>query len=130
MSIRSELRPYQVLTDSLITADKTSLVTIIQKISLVSYTYSWTGTSPVGTLKVEVSNDYSIDAQGNVSNAGHWSSVAFLAGTATALTVAVSGNTGSTNIVLPLCGAYAVRTVYTFSSGTGILQAWICGKVS
>lgn len=131
MSIRSELRPYQVITSGNLAGTITSSVTVIQKLSLISYTYNWSdGSSPVGTLKVQVSNDYSIDAQGAVANAGNWSDVSFLDGTGTVKSIALSGTTGSANIQLPLCGAYAIRTVYTATSGTGTLQAWICGKVS
>lgn len=132
MSFRSELKPYQVITNGNMSGDLTSLATIIQKISLVSYTYSWSGTSPVGILRVQVSNDYSIDAQGNVLNAGTWSDVAFVhgAGVPFAGSISVTGNTGSDNAYLTLCGAYAMRTIYTVTSGVGTLQAYICGKVS
>lgn len=130
MSIRSELRPYQVIVSGALAANITSAVTIIQKLSLIAYTYSWTGSSPVGTLSIQISNDYAIDSQGNVSNAGNWAAVSFTTGTGVAASVALSGASGTANINLPLLGAYAVRTVYTASSGSGTLQAYICGKVS
>lgn len=128
--MRSEIRPYQVLVSASMAADATSAVTIVQKVSLVSYTFSWSGTAPVGTLKIQVSNDYSIDAQGNVSSAGNWSDVSFTTGTGTAASVAVSGTTGTTNINSPLIGSYAIRAVYTRTSGTGTLQGYVCGKVA
>lgn len=130
MSIRSELRPYKVISDGDITGNITSLPTVIQKISLVTYTYSWSGSSPLGTLAVQVSNDYSLDCQGNVANAGNWSAIPFLVSTATALSLALSGSPGAANITIPLCGAYAIRTIFIATSGSGTLQAYICGKVS
>jgi len=130
MSQRSEIRPYQVITNGNVAGTITSLVTIIQKVSLVNYTFSWSGTTPVGTLKIQVSNDYAVDATGTVSNTGNWSDVSFTTGTGTAASVAVSGNTGTTTINSPLLGAYAIRAVYTASSGTGTLQGYVCGKVA
>lgn len=131
MSIRSELKPYSVITNGNMGAPTvTSSPTIVQKLSLLSYSYSWSGTAPVGTVSIQVSNDYSIDATGNVSNAGTWTTISFTnaAGTV-ATTQAVSGTTGNTVIDKIVTGAYAIRTVYTATSGTGSLQAVICGKV-
>lgn len=130
MSQRSEIRPYQVITSGAMVGNVTSLITIIQKVSLITYTFSWSGTAPVGTLKFQVSNDYSIDSQGGVANAGNWGDVSFTTGTGTAASIAVSGTTGTANINTPLLGAYAIRAVYTATSGTGTLQGYVCGKVS
>lgn len=132
MSIRPELRPYQVITDGNMAANITSLVTIIQKISLVSYTISWSGTSPSGTVSMQISNDYELDPTGAVKNAGNWSLLSFYNhGTAAPVTsVTVSGNTGTDELISSLCGAYAIRLIYTRTSGTGTLQAYVCGKVA
>lgn len=133
MSIRSELRPYQVIDDGNMADDVTSDVTVIQKISLISYTVSWSGSSPSGTLAIQISNDYKLGPDGSVSNAGNWSSVPFNgSGAATpALTLSVSGNTGTANLsTVHSNSAYAVRLFYDRTSGTGTLQAHICGKVA
>lgn len=131
MSIRPEIKPYSVITNGNMAGSLTSSVTIIQKISMLSYGYSWSGSSPVGTVSVQVSNDYSIDAQGRVSNTGTWSTIAFRDSTGAAVTsLPVTGATGSTFIDVTQTGAYAVRTLYTFTSGTGTLQAVINGKVA
>lgn len=130
MSQRSELRPYQAVTNGNMASEIVSAPSIIQKISLVSYSFSWSGSSPVGTLKIQISNDYSIDATGNVSNTGNWSDVSFTSGTGIVASVAVGGATGAVNINSPLLGVYAVRAVYTRTSGTGTLQGWVCGKVA
>jgi hypothetical protein len=108
----------------------TSAVSIIQKISMFSYSYSWAGAGPSGNISVQVSNDYALDPQGNVKNAGTWNTLTLdSAGTATT-SISVSGNTGTGFIDIDQCGAYAVRTLYVRTSGTGTLQSTINGKVS
>lgn len=109
----------------------TSAISLLKDISLPAYTYSWTGTSPVGTLAVQVSNDYSQDGQGNVLNAGTWNPIYFqLNGSSIVNSVPVTGNTGIGAIDVPITGFYAIRTVYTATSGTGTLTAIINAKVS
>ncbi len=130
MSIRPELRPFNVITSGNMAGNLTSLVTIIQKLSMLSYSYSWAGTDPVGTVAVQVSNDYSIDAQGNVVNSGTWTPIFFLdSAGAIVSSFAVTGATGNGQVDIQT-GAYAIRTVYTATSGTGSLQAVINGKVA
>jgi hypothetical protein len=102
----------------------TSAVTIVQKLSMISYVYLWSGSSPVGTVSVQVSNDYSQNQDGTVKNAGTWNSLPLSAATA------VSGNTGNGAIDIDALGFYAIRTVYTFSSGAGTLNCIINAKVS
>lgn len=105
-------------------ASITSLVTVITNISMMSYSYSWTGTSPVGTITVQVSNDYSQNAAGAVLNAGTWNTLPLSAATG------VSGNTGNGLVDIDQLGANAIRTVYTKTSGVGTLTAIFKGKVS
>jgi hypothetical protein len=102
----------------------TSKVTIIQKLSLVSYAISWTGTSPVGSMSVQVSNDYTQNEAGVVLNAGTWNTLP-LGGT-----YGVSGNTGNGFIDIDANAGYALRLVYTASSGSGTMQAIVTGKVA
>ena len=96
---------------------------------MISYSYSWSGTSPVGAISVQVSNDYSIDAQGRVSNSGTWNTVFFMDTNGNIVTsFSVTGNTGSGLLDIET-SAYAIRTLYTRTSGTGTLQATVNGKV-
>lgn len=97
---------------------------------MLSYSYSWAGTSPSGSISVQVSNDYSLDPTGTVLNAGTWNTITFLSGGSLVTSAAVSGNTGVGGIDVFQTGFYAIRTLYTFVSGTGTLQAYINGKVS
>lgn len=130
MAFRPEIRPYAVIKDGSMATSLTSVVTIIQKISMLSYAYSWSGTSPSGSVSVQVSDDYSIDATGQVANAGTWNSITFLSSGSLTTSAAISGNTGNGYIDIFQTGAYAIRTIYTRVSGTGTLQVTINGKVS
>lgn len=131
MSTRPQLTPFKVITNGdMSQASITSSVTIIQKISMLSYSYSWVGSTPVGTISVQVSNDYAITPNGALENAGTWTTLTLDVAGTPATSIAVSGNTANDFIDIRQLGAYAIRTVYTKGSGTGSLQATINGKVS
>jgi hypothetical protein len=123
LASRSLIQPYPVIQNGNMASTITSAITILTNTSVVSYTYSWSGTAPSGTVSVQVSNDYSENAAGATSNPGTWNTLP-LGGTTT-----VSGNTGNGAIDIDITGFYAIRTVYTPVSGTGTLQATIKGKV-
>lgn len=123
MSSRPQLNPQPVIVNGNMSTTLTSVVTIIQKISAISYSYEWSGTSPSGIVTVQVSNDYSQNADGTVRNPGTWDTMPLSAPTN------VSGNTGNGFIDMDGCAAYAMRTVYTPISGTGVLNVVIAGKV-
>ncbi len=130
MSTRTTLRPYSVITNGNMASDITSSATILQSITRVSYIASWVGTTPVGTLSVQVSNDYSLNPDGSVKNAGNWSTITLNVNGVPSQTVSVSGNTGTDGINVDGLATYAVRLIYTAGSGTGTLNATIVGKVS
>src|SRR5712671_6823385 len=116
------IQSYPSIKNGNMAASITSAVSIITNITLVSYDISWAGTSPVGTLTVQVSNTYTINADGSVRNAGTWHDFP-------GATASVSGNTGVGYFNLSEVGASAVRLVYTRASGTGTMQASLNGKV-
>lgn len=124
MSSRPQFNPYPVIINGNMSISLTSAVTIIQKLSEVSYSYAWSGSSPAGSVIVEVSNDYSQNADGTVKNPGTWNQCPLSAATN------VSGNTGDGFIDLVGIAAFAIRTRYTPVSGTGSLQAVINAKVA
>lgn len=131
MSTRPQLTPFAVIVNgNMASATITSAVTVIQKISMLSYSYSWVGTSPVGVISVQVSNDYALNPNGTVKNAGTWNVLSLNVAGTPANDVAVSGNTGNGFIDIDQLGAYAIRTLYTKTSGIGTLQCLINGKVS
>lgn len=89
----------------------------------MSYSYSWTGSSPVGTISVQVSNDYSEYSDGTVNNAGTWNTLPL------STSPSVSGSSGNGMIDIDIIGTYAIRTTYTPVSGTGSLTCVYKGKV-
>lgn len=132
MSTRTNLRPQSVITNGdMSLASLTSAPTILQSLTKVSYSAKWTnGGTPVGTIIVQVSNDYSLNPDGSVNNAGSWNTIPLqLSDGSTATSVAVSGNTGN-GFIDVVSGAYAVRLVYTRTSGSGTLNVIVNCKVS
>ena len=138
MSSRPQISPEIVIpasqaqppNDSSMATTIISAPTIVQKLSMVGYGLSWTGTSPVGTASIQVSNDYSQYADGSVNNPGTWTTMPVQYNGTTVTSVPVTGNTGNGFIDVDLTAAYAIRLVYTASSGTGTLQVIINGKVA
>lgn len=129
MSSRPIAAPYQVIggstgTSGDMSASITSTVTVIQNLSMISYDISWTGTAPVGIMSVQVSNTYTQNGNGSVRNAGNWTTLTLSS------TPTVSGSTGNGMIDVDATGAYAMRLVYTRTSGTGTMSATISAKVA
>lgn len=123
MASRPILAPFSVVTNGDMSASITSDVTIIQNVSMISYDISWSGTSPVGDISIQVSNTYSKNADGSVKNAGNWTTLTLSAPTA------ISGNTGVGFIDITELSSYAIRLVYVRTSGTGTLNVMASGKV-
>lgn len=131
MSTRTVLRPHVVITGGdMSAASITSEATILQGITNIGYEVSWTGSTPVGTLVLQVSNTYSVNATGAVERAGTWTPVPMDVNGAYATSIAISGNTGKGYIDVTLHAGYAAQLVYTKGSGTGTLNATISGKVA
>lgn len=132
MSTRTNFPPQAVITaGDMSAASITSTPTILRSLTKVSYSASWTGSTPIGTLAVQCSNDYALGANGVVSNAGTWNTMTLNLAGVPVTSVPVTGNTG--NGLIDLSGgtaAYATRLVYTKTSGTGTLNATFVGKVS
>jgi hypothetical protein len=85
----------------------------------------WTGTAPVGVLKVQASCDAGTDQIGTgVSN---WSDIAS-GGSLNPTTLAVSGATGSGLLEIKDAGYKWIRLVYTKTSGVGTLVPTINSK--
>lgn len=129
MSSRPTIRPQPVITNGVMASNITSLPTIMGSTTGASYAVSWTGTTPVGTCSVQVSNDYKID--GNVVlNAGTWTTIYLNVNGTPSQTIAISGNTGNGFIDIQKTIGYAIRLIYTAGSGSGTMNAVYNGKVS
>lgn len=124
MASRPILPVEQIITNgNMASASITSIPSIISNTSMVSYDISWSGTSPVGTVDVQISNTYKQNADGSVAVAGNWTSLTL------STPFSISGNTGFGMINLSDLSSYAIRIVYTKTSGVGTLNAYIAGKV-
>lgn len=124
MSSRSLLSPFSVIHNGDMTSSIISAVTLLPTLSMVSYDVSWTGTAPVGVVTVEVSNTYKQSADGTVTNSGNWTTLVLSSPTP------VSGSTGNGFIDVDATAGYAIRLVYTRTSGTGTFNAVVNGKIA
>lgn len=92
-----------------------------QQMSGLGFDISWTG-APVGTFGVEVSNTYTQSGQGVVENPGSWNSIVL------STVPAATGTSGSAFINVAEIQGLWLRLTYTATSGTGTLNATVCGK--
>lgn len=125
MSSRPQIRPFPVMTNESMATSLISDITIVDDISMISYDISWSnGATPVGVMSVQVSNSYSINADGSVRDAGNWTTLTLSS------TTNVSGNSGNGAIDIDSTAFYAIRLVYTRTSGSGVMNAKVCCKVA
>lgn len=112
-------------------ASSQSGITVLHSQSVCSYDIAWIGTSPVGTITVQLSNTYKLNGDGTVASAGSWNTIPFQDSSGSIVTsISVSGDTGSAFIDIRVTGAEAIKIIYTVGSGTGTLTAVIAGKVT
>lgn len=130
MSSRPLLAPQSVITNGDMTTTLTSLPTVIQNVSMPSYALSWTSSSISGKAAIQVSNDFSTGSPNKAANAGTWTTVPLSVNGSTVQYVTINTDNSTAFIDLALLSAYAVRLVYSPTSGTGTLQAVISGKSS
>ena len=102
-------------------ATLTSSVVEIRNQDNVGIQLSWTGTA-VGTFAVQISINHAEDANGNVTVAGDWVPLTL------SPSIAAAGSADSAIIDLNQMSASYIRVVYTRSSGTGTLNAYITAK--
>ncbi len=137
MSTRTSLRPQVVIPSlqadppsvSSMAADITSAPTLLQSLTMVNYALTWTGTSPIGTVSVQASNDCVVDSGGGVSG-GTWNPLPLDLNGVTVTSIPLTGNTGKGMIDIDGLAAYAVRLFYDRTSGVGDLTVTVTGKVS
>ena len=122
MASRPLIAPHKVIDAHSLASSFNSEVTIVSNVPTLSYDISWAGSSPVGTLEVQVSNTYTVNARGEVKDPGVWR-------TLPSMSAAVSGNTGEGGVDIYVTGFYAVRLAYTATSGTGTMDATVVAKV-
>lgn len=114
------LLPTHIVTAGSMAASITSAVTEIKYQDNIGFQAIWTG-APVGTITFQVSLNYAQDNNGNVTNAGTWTTI-------TSPAVAPAGAAGNAYVEFIETSAPYIRMVYTRTSGAGTLNAYICGK--
>lgn len=124
MAAKSFLKPYKVVSaGDMSTASITSPVTAIQTIDNIGYQLNWTGT-PTGTFNIQVSMDYEPGKSPDDKpfNAGTWTTVTLT------VPVVASGSADNAYVDLDQLSAPYIRVVYTRTSGSGSLNAFVTGK--
>lgn len=129
MSTRTVLRPTVVASAASMAADITSEATVLQSLSMVNYSITWTGSTPIGTVSVQASNDCKVGADGTVTG-GTWNKLPLEVDGEMVTDIPLTGNSGQAMIDVFGLSAFAVRLFYERTSGTGSLTATVAGKVS
>lgn len=124
MSTRPYIPPFTVLNQAVSGAGVVnSIVTVKPLISKITYSMSWTGTLS-GAFSVQVSDDYSENADGSVRNPGTWNTLPVTA------TVSAAGSAGNGFYEIAT-GSYAIKLVYTpgMTPGSGTIVEIVTGQV-
>lgn len=130
MSTRPYLPPQPVITAASMGASITSSPTLFNNVSKIGYQAIWSsGSTPIGTLAVQFSSDYAIGPTGQVVNSGTWTTATINYLGAPVTSIPVTGNSGSAFIDIYETSAHASRLVYTRTSGTATMTAYVNGKV-
>jgi hypothetical protein len=128
MASRPLAGPFQAINNGTMTANIAGKPSIVNNMSMVSYSFTWSGTTPVGTVAIQVSDDYSTYADGTVNNPGTWNNLPITYSGSSVTSIPLTGNTGN-GIIEGITSSYAIRPYYAFTSGTGTLNAIFTGKV-
>lgn len=126
MSYRPHIQHFPVITNGSMAGNLTSSVTILDQIPGISYDVAWTGT-PVGVFTVEVSNTYRQNPDGTAAVAGNWTALPLILFNGNFPTPAGSASNGMIDV--PITQIFAVRLVYTRTSGSGTLNVVATAKV-
>lgn len=125
MPRKNSILKFQIMTSgNMASASITSTVTQIQFLDNIGIQINYTGSSPVGVVNVQISADYAQDPQGVVTNTGNWINMTF--GTTT--DIAIPGATSPIYFDIQETSAPWIRVVYTKTSGTGTMNAFITAK--
>lgn len=120
-STRTELKPFYVLNEVAVSADKTSQITDIAGADVVQYDVEWSnGSSIVATIEVDVLSSFEGTT---VESAWKWNTLAFGGSTPT-----LSGASGSHNIIITANPFGKIRARVVYTSGTADIKISIKGN--
>lgn len=125
-SRKSNTLAFKVLSSVSMSATITSSATNIQYLDNIGVQHNWSG-SPVGTLTVQISADYSEGPAGSIINTGNWITLTQPDGSS--FLVNTGGATGQAYMDITQTSAPWIRSVFTSSSGTGFLSTFITAKM-
>lgn len=114
--------PKSVIVNGDMSSDVVSDVITMEQLVMLSYAITWVGAGLEGVITVEVSNDFSTNAAGQIKNPGTWTTLP-LSGTG-----AVDSDDDSGFIDIDANAGYAMRLRYTAEDGTGSLNVIAMGK--
>jgi hypothetical protein len=110
-----------VITSGDMSTNITSQVLEIKNQDNIGIQLHWTG-SPVGTFDVQISSNHLVDIFGSVQVVGNWVSLPLNPA------ITATGSADDAYIDLNQMSAQYIKVVYTASSGTGTLDAYIVAK--
>lgn len=119
MGRKNAITPFAAINGASMAANIVGEHTDLMHLDNVAYFVKWTGTSPIGVIKVQVTND-SLEPG---KPAAVWQDLDF--GTP----ISISGNSGSHLININQMPAKHMRITYEASSGTGALTAILTAKM-
>jgi hypothetical protein len=118
---KTVMKPHKVIDAGDMSGDLTSDTSNIETVDDVAYLVEWSGTSPVGEMKVDVRNRmFGTSGEEEFTS---WVELSFPG------VMTVSGNSGSMQIELRAPNASQIRLRYVSDSGDGTMNATITGKV-
>jgi hypothetical protein len=103
---------------------------VIEGLSMMSYQVDWSASTAVGAASVQVSNNFALNAEGQVANAGTWITLPFNDAGTTVTSIPITGASGTGGMDIDATGFYAIRFVYTATSGSGTLAVVFNAKVA
>lgn len=124
MASHKRLRKYQLFVNGVQSSTNTITSSVVEIINLdnVFVQLNSVGTMN-GTFDVQVSSDHIEDQEGNVVVAGNWVSLTLTP------SPAVSGSNLVIGIDLNQLGASYLRVQYTNTSGSGVVNGFVSGKM-
>lgn len=115
------LKPVHVIVATSMATSITSPIVEVRNQDNVGIQMHWTGT-PVGTFAFQVSMDHQQDMEGNVTVAGNWITIPV------SPAITASGSADDAYVDINQVSAMYFRLVYTRTSGTGTLDAYVAAK--
>lgn len=115
------LKPVHIINTQSMASTITSAAVEVKNQDNVGFQMKWIGT-PTGTFAFQVSMDHLEDNEGNIVVAGNWITLPVTPA------IAAVGSADTAYVDLNQLSAMYVRIVYTASSGSGTLDAYIAAK--